>query len=25
MIFKGDKLILQVQKYITDIKTGESV
>ena len=25
MIFKGGKLILQVQKTTTDIKTGESV
>ena len=25
MIFKERNLILQVQKYITDIKTGESV
>lgn len=25
MIFKGRNLILQVQKYVTDIKTGESV
>lgn len=25
MIFKGERLILQVQKYITDTKTGKSV
>lgn len=25
MIFKERNLILQVQKYVTDIKTGESV
>lgn len=25
MIFKGGKLILQVQKFITDSKTGKSV